>query len=187
MEPVDLAAEGVILRAPVHGDAEAIHAACQDTAIQRWVPIPVPYSRDDALAYVETAGRNWTSGTSCTWLLVDGETVAGALGIDHIADGRATIGYWMAPASRGRGLLTRAAQTVIDFAFAAPPAGLGLQRLEWHAYGGNVPSARAAARLGFRFEGVLRLGAIGRTGREDDWVAGLLATDDRSPQAWPVG
>ncbi|RIJ56112.1 GNAT family N-acetyltransferase, partial [Clavibacter phaseoli] len=23
-------------------------------------------------------------------------------------------------------------------------------------------------------------------GREDDWLAGLLATDDRTPRPWPV-
>ena len=60
---------------------------------------------------------------------------------------------------------------------AAHAEGLELVRIEWHANAGNVASARVARRVGFRFEGTLCLGAVGRNGREDDWVAGILVGD----------
>ncbi|WP_454118056.1 hypothetical protein [Microbacterium lacticum] len=50
----------------------------------------------------------------------------------------------------------------------------------------QTPSARAARALGFRDEGLLREGIAGKTGRVDAWIAGLLATEDRTPQPWPV-
>ena len=61
----------------------------------------------------------------------------------------------------------------------------------WHVSSGtptraNVASARVASRVGFHFEGTLRLGAMGREGREDDWVAGILAGDARRPQPWSI-
>ena len=92
----------------------------------------------------------------------------------------------MAPQFRGRGILTEAANAVVDYGFVDAPEGVGLVRIEWHAYAGNVASARVASRVGFHFEGTLRLGAMGREGREDDWVAGILAGDTRSPQPWSI-
>ena len=110
----------------------------------------------------------WASGRGCSWAIrVDGE-FAEAISLDSVGAGQATIGYWMASQFRGRGLLREAAEAVVEFGFASTPEGLGLVRIEWHAYAGNVASARAARRFGFHSEGTLRLGASGRTGREDD-------------------
>ena len=92
----------------------------------------------------------------------------------------------MAPQFRGYGLLTEAAGAVVEFGFAAAPEGLGLVRIEWHANAGNIASARVARRLGFQFEGTLRLGMMGRTAREDDWIAGILAGDGRVSTAWAI-
>ena len=71
---------------------------------------------------------------------------------------------------------------MIDWGFAER----GLARLTWRAVVGNAASARAARALGFRYEGLMRQALTSPRGRDDGWVAGLLATDDRSPVAWPV-
>lgn len=187
MEKLRLRTGRLLLEAPSATDIESITAACQDPEIQRWVPIPVPYALREAEEYVTAySDSGWASGRGCTWAIrVDGE-FAGAISLDSIGAGQATIGYWMASQFRGRGLLTEAAEAVVEFGFASTPEGLGLMRIEWHAYAGNVASARAARRLGFHFEGTLRLGARGRIGREDDWVAGMLAGETRSPTAWAI-
>jgi RimJ/RimL family protein N-acetyltransferase len=75
-----------------------------------------------------------------------------------------------------------AARAVVDYAFDV----LKLARLTWRAVVGNVPSARTARGLGFRYEGLLRQGLTGPRGREDGWIAGLLASDDHTPVEWPV-
>ena len=98
--------------------------------------------------------------------------------------GAGELGYWMAARSRRRGLLTEAARAVIDWGFSAD--GAALERIEWRAVVGNLGSARAARTLGFRYEGVLRRALSNSFGRDDGWVAGLLHSDDRMPQPWPV-
>lgn len=186
MDPVALRTPRLSLRPPVLDDVDAIAAACQDPAIQRYVPVPAPYTRDDALSYVEDfCPAGWASGERLTWAVLDGDAFVGTVGLGEVAQGAAEIGYWLAPHARGRGLMREAAEAVVDHGFDAS-AGLGLARIGWRAFAGNAGSAAVARALGFRFEGVARLGATGRDGREDDWLAGLLATDDRTPQPWPA-
>jgi len=107
------------------------------------------------------------------------------VGLHRLGRGDGELGYWMTAAARGQGLLTEAARAVVDWGFS--PDGLGLARIEWRAVTGNVPSARAARALGFRYEGLLRQALLHSTGRRDDaWIAGLLPGDDRTPQEWTV-
>ena len=97
----------------------------------------------------------------------------GMLGLHRLErGGEAEIGYWMAAAARGHGYLTEAARAVIDFAF--DPDGLALERMEWRAVVGNVPSARSARTLGFRYEGLFARASPAPRGRDDGWIAALL-------------
>ncbi|SFY43538.1 N-acetyltransferase [Streptomyces atratus] len=45
MEPITLTNDRLLPRPFTGGDTDAIHAACQDPAIQRWTVAPSPYSR----------------------------------------------------------------------------------------------------------------------------------------------
>ena len=187
MDKVKLRTKRLLLRAPSLTDVEAITAACQDPEIQRRVPIPVPYTRTEAEGYVTAySDSGWASGEGCTWAITIADEFAGAISLDGIGSGQATIGYWMAAQFRGHGLLTEAAHAVVEFGFGSTPEGLGLVRIEWHAFAGNVASARVARRVGFHFEGTLRLGAVGRNGREDDWIAGILVGDGEKSPAWSI-
>ncbi|MBF4620300.1 GNAT family N-acetyltransferase [Clavibacter sp. VKM Ac-2542] len=186
MDPITLRTARLVLRPPALDDVDAITAACQDPAIQRYVPVPVPYARADAIAYVTGfCPDGWASGERLTWAVLESEGLVGTVGLHAIADDAAEIGYWLAPGARGRGIMREAAAAVVDHGFDAA-TGLGLARIGWRAYAGNTGSAGVARALGFRFEGIARLGAMGREGRQDDWLAGLLATDDRTPLPWPV-
>ncbi len=184
MNTVELRTTRLLLSIPTLDDVDPITAACQDAELQRRVPIPVPYLREHAVGYVHSwVESGWASGTSCTWAIrVDGR-FAGVVGLDNIHEGEATIGYWAVASERGRGILSEAIPAVLDFGFSDV---LGLARIQWNAYAGNLASARVAQKCGLRFEGIARLGAMGRVRREDDWVAAILATDDRAPQPWPV-
>lgn len=184
MEPVTLHTPRLTLSIPVAADVEAITEAAQDPEVPRWTTLPSPYTRSHAEDFVAKAASWWDEGTELTWgIRVDGSWV-GMIGLHRVSvDGDAEIGFWMANAARGHGYLTEAAASVIDFAFDEP---LSLVRIQWRAVVGNVPSARAARALGFRYEGMLRQALVDPRGRHDGWVAGLLATDDRAPQPWPV-
>ena len=186
MESVTLATSRLVLRAPSEADIEAITAACQDPEIPRWTPLPSPYSRADAAGYVRAIADAWADESQAIWCLYREGTLIGAVGLhriqDHPSGGEAEIGYWLAALARGNGYLVEAAQAVIDWAFE----NLGLARIGWRATVGNVASARTARALGFQYEGMLRQGLTGPRGRDDGWVASLLAGDDRTPTPWPM-
>lgn len=185
MLPVTLRTARLVLAPPTEADVDAIAAGASDPEVPRWTVVPSPYTRADAEDFVEKTTRWWDEGTEFTWAIHLADGFAGMIGLHRAAPGgSAEIGYWMAPAARGKGYLVEAARAVVDFGFA--PGGLALVRIEWRASVGNVPSARAARALGFRYEGLLRQALTSPRGRYDGWIAGLLATDDRTPVAWPV-
>jgi RimJ/RimL family protein N-acetyltransferase len=187
MEPTVLRTPRLELSPPGESDIDAIYEACQDAETQRYTPVPSPYERKHAEEFVPKVAADWASGAHVTWAMREGPVLAGMIGLYRL-DGRGggELGYWVSPWSRRRGLLLEAARAVIDWGFAPDGVGLGLARIEWRAVVGNVGSARAARTLGFRYEGTLRQALVGSHGRDDGWIAGLLATDDRQPQSWPV-
>ncbi|MFT4258872.1 GNAT family N-acetyltransferase [Microbacterium sp.] len=186
MSPVTLTTERLVLRAPDETDVDAITAACQDPAIPKWTTVPSPYTREDAEGYVRLVGEWWAEGTQAVWCVFREGELVGSIGLHRIAEhhtgGDAELGYWVAAEARGRGYLVEAARAVIDFGFA----DLGLARIRWRAVVGNVPSARAARALGFRYEGLQRQALTSLRGRDDGWTAGLLSVDDRTPVEWSV-
>lgn len=187
-EPVVLTGSRVVLSVPGEGDLDRVTEFCSDPAVAGWTTVPSPYSRADAEEFVlGLVVETWADGKSCTWairLQPDGDLV-GMIGLDGIRDGEAEIGFWLAPEARGQGVMTEAVSLTIDYAFASA-AGLGLQRVVWHAFVGNAASAAVARRAGFRFEGTRRLGGTQRGRRLDDWQAALLHDDPRVPASdWP--
>jgi len=185
MEPVTLHTERLELSVPTVDDVDAIYAACQDPAVQQYTTVPSPYRREHAEGFVEKATGWWAEGSETTWAIRADGALAGMVGLHRLGSGSGELGYWLAPQSRQRGYLVEAAVAVLDWGFAAD--SLALARIEWRAVVGNTASARAARALGFRYEGLLRAALLHSTGRRDDaWIAGLLPSDDRTPQPWPV-
>lgn len=193
--PVELRTARLVLSVPTGADVDAITEACQDETLQRWTTVPSPYGPNDAETFVGTfVPAGWAAGTARTWGIrlsseEDGAegstTLVGMIGLEGIEDGAGEIGYWLAPSARGRGVMSEAVAAVLDHAFDAE--GVGLERVQWRAYRGNRPSAAVARGAGFRFEGTRRLGAVGRSGREDEWTAAILSADERSPaDGWPA-
>lgn len=187
--PVVLQGERVTLSAPTESDVDRIAELCRDPDIAGWTTVPQPYDRAHAHAFVTgLVADGWASGRSRTWAIREDPSgeLHGMVALDRIQEGAAEIGFWLAPEARGRGYMTEAVGRVLDHAFGTAPEGLGLHRVEWHAFAGNAASAAVARRAGFRFEGVARLGAAQRGSRRDDWQAGLLADDPRIPaEGWP--
>ena len=177
MDPVEIAAGRLHLRPFAASDAEAVFRACQDPGIQRWTRVPSPYTREDAVTFVERISpQAWQNGTGAPFAVLDaatGELLASVgVRIDD-DDALAEIGFWCAPEARGRGVTHQAVGVVSRWSFAAR----GAHRVEWLAEVGNHGSRRVAERAGFTLEGVLRGRLRGRRGQADAWVGALLATD----------
>lgn len=167
----------LVLEPPTPADAEAITEHCQDPEIQEWTTVPAPYSREDARAFLESVERDWADASNLTWALREDGRLIGMIGLGRREARSAEIGYWLAPAVRGRGLMGRAVNAVVDHAF--DPDGLGLEHLFWQAFVGNQPSRRVAERAGFTIEGAIRGFGVQRGARRDAWVGTLLSTDPR--------
>lgn len=165
----------IVLERPSAADADVIADLCQDPAIQAWTTVPVPYTRTDALEFLATVERGAVDRSALTWAIRVNGALVGMIGLDMQPAGSAEIGYWLAPAARGRGVMARAVAAVVDHAFA--PDGLALDRLLWQAFVGNWRSRTVAERAGFVIEGTVRGQGLQRGVRRDSWVGTLLRAD----------
>jgi RimJ/RimL family protein N-acetyltransferase len=68
------------------------------------------------------------------------------------AGGTCEIGVWLSADAVGRGLVTRAASAMVDWAVSVR----GMRRVEWHTVPENRSSRAVAERLGMQLEGVQR-------------------------------
>jgi RimJ/RimL family protein N-acetyltransferase len=162
---VELRDGELVLRRWRADDAAAVHEACQDPDILRWIPaIPRPYTLDDARAFVtgevELGPHNYA-------VTEDGERVVGAIGL-RLNEQQQTghIGYWCVREARGRGVTTRALRLLSHYGFEE----LRLERLELITDPDNLASQRVAEKAGFRREGVLRSHLLHPDGRRRDSV-----------------
>ncbi len=93
---------------------------------------------------------------------------------------RTEMGYWLREDLQGRGVMTRAAKALTDFALA----NLGLNRVEIRAATDNRRSRAVPERLGFVQEGVLREAAW-LNDRFIDLVVYARLRDDPAPPTGP--
>uniref|UniRef100_A0AAU2JQZ7 GNAT family N-acetyltransferase n=1 Tax=Streptomyces sp. NBC_00049 TaxID=2903617 RepID=A0AAU2JQZ7_9ACTN len=184
MEPITLTTDRLVLRPHTPEDTAEVHAACQDPEIQRWIPVPVPYRREDAEEFVtETVARGWRDGDEFNFavrLAEDGPLVA-ALCVVARGPHAHEVGYWSTAEHRGRGYMTEAVRAVTRWAFTE----MGCVRLVWRAGIGNTASRAVAEKAGFTVEGVQRAGMEHRGTLRDCWVGSLLPSDLDLPSRLP--
>lgn len=171
--------DGVVTLRPFRAeDAPAVAAACQDTEIQRWIPmIPVPYAEADSRRFILLTLQAWHDGTGYEFAIADAATdrYIGSIGI-HIGPNarRHAIGYLVAPEARGRGVALRALRLATHWGFEE----LGIERLALWTLPGNVRSQVVAERAGFRFEGLAHNWEADREDRPIDAVMYSMTPED---------
>jgi ribosomal-protein-serine acetyltransferase len=152
--PVD---EGLELRLVAEGDEEEIFRATEANRayLREWLPwVDATRSVEDTRAFVARSMDQVrvSDGFQCR-ILHEGQ-FAGMVGYLYHdwKNLRTEIGYWLREDLQGRGLMTRSAKALVDFAFI----NLGLHRVEIRAATDNRRSRAVPERLGFVQEGVLR-------------------------------
>ncbi|MGW4461632.1 GNAT family N-acetyltransferase [Micromonospora sp. NPDC004704] len=106
------------------------------------------------------------------WL--DGTLVGGTMFTSFdTTTGICEIGCWLEPAGQGRGLISRAAGHLVDWAVRVR----GMHRVEWRTSPANTASSKVARRLGMRLDGVLRETFPYRGVRHDTEIWSLLAPE----------
>jgi RimJ/RimL family protein N-acetyltransferase len=119
-------------------------------------------TEQDALRWLQAQQDGWAGGDRLSFAVLDQEAagqpggVLGQVALRGCAAGReaAEIGYWTAPAARGRGIASGAVVTVTAWAFQAL-GPLGLQRVDLIHQVDNPASCRVAQKSGYALAGVL--------------------------------
>jgi ribosomal-protein-alanine N-acetyltransferase len=161
---LELANRLVRLRAFNLADAPAVFAAYADSQIRRFTPFPEPKAVDEIRAWIESQSEWRRQGRGIDFAIVPSaadevglEEIAGAVGLAEVAPDhrRADIGYWVAPQHRRRGYATAALELLSRWAFGPP---LELVQLKLNADAGNLPSRRAAERVGYQLQATVPSG-----------------------------
>src|SRR4051794_5074252 len=169
-----LADEVVALRPWNETDLPFQLEAFSDPVFQRFSDW-APRTEADARAYLAEHEQARQRGERIEFALVepqDDRAVLGGASLNDVSleEGRAAIGYWLAPQARGRGVATHAVRLIARWAFE----DLHLARLELTCGPDNRPSQAVAERCGFMREGVLRSHMRFKGGRRDTVVFSLL-------------
>jgi RimJ/RimL family protein N-acetyltransferase len=141
-----------------HSDREALVANLRDGLVQpTMLLIPFPYTDTHADEWLAIAVPSEKSGAwQRNWAIRDpsGRQIGG-IGFHDPVKGQihaAEIGYWLASASWGKGIMTQAVLAVCRFGFQ----NLGLARITAAVFTGNDASARVLQKCGFKLEAPLQ-------------------------------
>jgi RimJ/RimL family protein N-acetyltransferase len=179
MDAAPTLTDGIVtLRAHRADDAPGCFEQCQDPLSQQWTSVPVPYTREDALAFVtQVMPQGWVDGSSWGFAVEAEGRFAGTVELRDEGEGRLEVAFGSHPWVRGTGTMERAVRLLVEWGFA----DRGARVLVWRANVGNWASRRLAWRVGFTLEGTVR-GLLAQRGElRDGWVGTLLATDRREP------
>ncbi|MGC5030529.1 GNAT family N-acetyltransferase [Micromonospora sp. DT229] len=173
---MNLTGPDLLLRPWRDGDAPAALDAFRDPDIALWNPQGEGLDLAAARRWVRRRA-DWSDGTKVALALADPTDPAvllGSVSLHRVHEDDASIGYWVVPAARGRGLASAAVVRFTAWAFAE----LGLHRIELCHAVGNPASCRVAERAGYLAEGTLRQShRYGDGRRHDEHLHARLATD----------
>ncbi|NNL30666.1 MAG: GNAT family N-acetyltransferase [Gemmatimonadetes bacterium] len=189
LEEVRKATERLTLRRLTLAD-QAAFVAMLDESAEAWAPW-TPSPPDDltpADRFRREIERGASGARAGTHLRLGAFAPEGRLiglfSLNEIVRGvfeSAYAGWQVRATDAGRGLGTEGVSALLDIAFAAPPRGLGLHRVQANIMPSNAASLGVARKVGFRREGeALRYLRI--AGRWEDHVMFALTADE-----WPRG
>src|SRR5262245_26816920 len=173
--------DGAEMRAlePWYCDEFAAHGADVRDHLKPWVPfasrvVDSGTARELLQDFADRQARD-TGRIYGIW--VDGRLSGGTLFQRFdVGLGVCEIGAWLAPRAEGRGLITRAAGHMIDWAISVR----GMSRVEWNHSPDNKRSRAVAQRLGMTNEGIRRSDFVVGDQRQDTEGWAMLATE------WPA-
>jgi RimJ/RimL family protein N-acetyltransferase len=149
-----LSTERLLLRGPVHSDAERLAQLANDVDVAKMTcAFPHPYGRADAEDYIARAQtRDWDREPS---FLIEHRNfgVVGGLGFKPGPNGRPEIGYWLGRTFWNRGYATEACRAALVWA-----------RREWRRklivaghFADNPASGAVLCKAGFLYTGDIEL------------------------------
>lgn len=125
------------------------------THLRKWIPwVDEIKSINDTLSFIKQSFHIYAERGGLTAGVFYKKKLVGIIGFNQF-DWKNKIGYmgyWLAEEHEGKGIMTRAVQSLIDYAFQE----FGLNRIDIRAATENKKSRAIPERLGFTKEGCLR-------------------------------
>lgn len=172
LEPVTLQVGPFTLRPFEEKDIPAIFEAAQDPLIPLITTVPKPCDDAAALAFIQRQHERLSTGAGWSLAIAEGAGPAlGQIGLWPQKQGRASIGYWVLPSTRGRGVAFQALRAISQFGLTR------FERLELYVEPWNEASWRTAEKAGFQREGLLRKYQEVGGERKDMFMYSLLQAD----------
>lgn len=170
--PVD---EEIDLRLHAERHAEELFRFTDENRehLRRWLTwVDASTSVDDTRRYIRDMLHRLAEGKEYGFGIVRRGELVGSIGLRVIPEiAEAEIGYCLSEAAQGHGIVTRASEALLRFAFE----DLGMHRVMIKCAKDNARSRAVPERLGFTLEGTFREREIAPgLGRQDELVYGLL-------------
>lgn len=169
----EIETERLVLRQPVMGDVDALHARRNQPDVARYQnwELPFPYEKAREMVAGDIDDRDATDGWNM--LVIDDRTTGETLGdlaVGMTFDGRcAEIGFTLPVEHWGNGYATEAAEAMVAHLFT----GVGVSRVFGMLHPDNPASARVLERLGMVFEGHTALSFWVGDDNSDDHIYGM--------------
>jgi [ribosomal protein S5]-alanine N-acetyltransferase len=180
-EDVPVLTDGVVtLRAHGDADLDAVVEQCQDPQSAAWTTVPAPYGRDDAVEWVgRVVPAGWADGSELAFAVEHRGRFAGSVGLRPRSAAEAEVGFGLHPAARGKGVMHRALDLLLDWAFGER----GHSVVTWRAFVGNWASRRVVWAAGFHFGPTVPRMLVQRGTRYDAWTGWITDRDTREPKS----
>jgi|WetSurMetagenome_2_1015567.scaffolds.fasta_scaffold246120_1 ribosomal-protein-serine acetyltransferase len=144
--------------------------------LREWLPwLDLTRSIDEMIVFIESTLRQNAGNQGFQTAIWHQGQIVGIIGYHHLewANRSTCIGYWLDQRSQGKGFMTKACHTLVDYAFNE----WKLNRIEIRCAEGNRKSRGIPERLGFKAEGLLREAEWLYDHYVDHVVYGMLAKD----------
>lgn len=147
----------VYLKSPAPRDVDVISELANNHDISKNLhnTFPNPYTRADAIAFIDFAAAGLSSGAEVHLAIFtrDANELIGMIGLRvAVKDRNAEIGYWLGEKYWGKGYVKEAIRLMLAYGFEK----LKLNRIYAGAFSHNEKSMHILERLGFSREGTFR-------------------------------
>lgn len=113
--------------------------------LREWLPwLDVNMETNDSISFIRHQKTRATRPEDRPLGILHQRRLCGVVGYNWIKDGSCGLGYWIAEDAQGKGIITRAAEALIQHAFS----NMNLDTVEIHIADNNARSRRVAERLG---------------------------------------
>lgn len=151
--------EKIVLQRVNHNDTSAVYRLIDKNRLllRQWLPfVDATTSEEQTESFIRSLFNPASRELIFTIRYVD--EIAGLVGYKDIDrnNKKLEIGYWIAPAFEGRGMVTASAKVMVDQAFKK----MHMNRVQIKCAVENQRSSNIPRRLGFTLEGVERAGEL---------------------------